>query len=241
MSQILYNRAGIAVPPAIQGFMFGLRTIFTSTGNNAYTPAQYCKLIFFQVQSAGGGGKNCANSSANQIVLGGGGSGGIYGELIVYAAKGSYNIAVGAGGSGASGAAGGASSVTGPNFTSDGSGAFVWATASGGGGGGTLATGTSSLFIVPLTGAATYSSLMGLAVGNGRPANESYRHSGTLARSGRGADSLFGAGGQARITHGVGNAGGKGAGGGGGMSVNAGGAVNGGAGGDGIVIAWEYF
>lgn len=235
----LYNRAGIMTPPAIFGFLLGSRTIITGSGNTNYTPPRYAKYLYFQLQGAGGGGKNCANSTAGQIILGSGGASGGYAEVLVMSFRSTIIIAIGAGGSGTSGAAGGSSSIASPTNGSSGVGAFILATVTGGTGGGTLATGVSQAFVGPINGSGA-SSVIGMGQ-NGRTSYEGYRDSGTVARSGKGADSYFGAGGRAIIAHGVGNNGGAGAGGSGGMSVNAGGAVNGGNGGNGMCIVWEYF
>lgn len=232
----LYNKAGIMIPPALRGYLLGLRTVITATGATNYTPSKFAKLLYFQLQGAGGGGKNCANAAAGQIVLGGGGSAGSYSEIIVPSFQGTWVVTVGTGGSGATGASGGATSVTQPSVIS---GIATIANAVGGTGGGTLASGNTQVFVAPTNGSAGTSALL-VAI-NGHVAYEAFRNSGTVARSGRGADSYFGGGGRAVIAQGAGNAGGNGAGGSGGMSVNAGGAVNGGNGGNGLAIVWEYY
>lgn len=236
----IYNRAGVMVAPSIKGFYLGSRTIITTPGANNYTPPTYSKFLLFQVQGSGGAGRNCANSSAGQIVLGGGGGAGQYCELPLYPFPATIVVTIGTGGAGASGASGSNTTIAGPSFSSQAPTPYIWCIAGGGAGGGSLTTGTTQAFPLVSAGGTGGQSLTGIEL-DGRNGGIGYRDSGTVARSGAGKPSLFGAGGRAIIAHGAGNAGGFGAGGSGGMSVNAAGATNGGSGGNGICVVWEYY
>lgn len=203
---------------------------FTASGT--YTPTTGIRAVIIHVLGAGGGGGG-VSTATTCIGVGGGGGSGNYGQKFIAAASITGGaVTVGAAGTagttaGSTGGTGGASSVI-INSTTF--------TANGGVGGAGQACGTTAAVTVggsPNTGSSTFDFLTGENGGTG------VRLSSTVAVSGAGGSSPYGAGGGAAVGGGAGVAGsGKGAGGAGGAVASS--STTGGAGTIGEVIVDEY-
>ncbi len=221
-----------AIPP---GYALGSRTVITATGTTIYTPPSGCRVLLVECIGGGGGGGSVANASASQMTIGSGGGSGGYAATVIGVSQSPAGLTtiVSAGG-----ISGGNGSVT--SFGAIGGGAIVLCSAAAGATGGNIATGTSEVFQVG--GGSGGGNSIGDVVILPTVGMPGHRVSGTVGISGAGGSTKYGAGGNARTTQGVGNAGGKfGGGGGGGLSVNAGGAAAGGHGGQGVVTVWEFY
>ena len=206
-----------------------LDNIIVLTSGTVYTPTPGISNVRLYVIGGGGGG---GGANGNGRYAGGGGAGGIgMVYLSNFVSSNTYSISIGARGtvSGTSaGGVGGTTSITvGANTFS----------ASGGGGGGYNTTGAPALGGLGgsnFTGPFTYSN-----VGACGALGFAYNQLG-----GRGADSMFGAGGQelSSSNQAVGKPGrGFGAGGGGAVTVSGGTVRAGGLGAPGAIIVEEYF
>jgi hypothetical protein len=180
---------------------------------------------------SGGGAAQANASSAGNISIGSAGGGGSACRHIITSPAAGYLYTLGAYGGNAQ--QGAQSTVTG--------GAGVILTAPGGGAGATTGNSNTLSLSGNAGGAATAS---GGSVWNrgGKPAGPTIRFSGTVAITGRGGASPgWGAGGNSRITSGVGEVGhGYGGGGSGGLSINGAGAQAGGHGAPALLVIVEY-
>jgi len=201
------------------------RVVITASGT--YTPS--AGLIYADVEVLGGGGGGGATTAAAGVAdVGGGGGAGGYCRKLFTAAEIGASVAVTVGSAGPSNIAGGNS-------------VFLTMTA-GGGGGATQGTASTQGYAGTGSGGSATGGDFNIVGASGIVG---WWSSLTMGLSGRGADSIYGFGGQVRtVNSGVAltgnNAGGYGAGGAGACaSVNST-IVNGGTGSPGIVIVTEY-
>jgi len=204
-----------------------LRTrVFTS--GTSFTVSADASSIFCRLQAPGGGGGNCVTAVTNSAAGGGGASGG-YAEktfAVVPGATVTYTVP-----------AGGASATAGTDATVVSGGVTV--TAKGGPAG--VAQTVAAPPLVSLGGAAPAVSTNGDVNASGAPGGSGNCEAAAIAVSGQGGSSLFGGGGTARSTQGIGNAAvGFGSGGGGGVILSGGANVAGGAGSAGLLIVDEF-
>jgi hypothetical protein len=199
--------------------------------SSTFTPHDLTQACDVEVLGGGGGGGGSAATSAGQISGGTGGAGGGYTRGWLTSGFDGATVTVGAGGApGAAGAAGG-------NGGTSSFGAALSATGGGGGPAGTA--GTTGANVGPLGGTGT-----GGAINIRGETGEGPFGIGSvpIIRSGRGGDSLYGAGGNNAVSFASGgNASGYGAGGGGSACPpSTGSPASGGSGTGGMIIVREY-
>jgi hypothetical protein len=204
-----------------------LRTrVFVS--GTSFVVSSDASSIFCRLQAPGGGGGNAVTGATNSAAGGGGASGG-YAEKtfsVLPGATVTYTVP-----------AGGASATAGSNATVVSGGVTV--TAMGGPAGAAQTVAAPPL--VSLGGAAPAVATNGDVNGSGAPGGAGNCEAAAIAVSGQGGSSLFGGGGTARSTQGIGNAAvGFGSGGGGAVILSGGANVAGGAGSAGILIVDEF-
>lgn len=210
--------------------------VFVHTSGTTHTTGASTNTIKVRLQAGGGAGGGGASTASDAAAGGGGGGGGYAEKTFAVAPSTGYTYAVGAGGT--AGTAGNNAGNTGGASTFAVGATTV--TANGGNGGAGMAAATTA-GTVSAGGAPPSISTNGDVNASGASGEGSYRTSGTVARSGKGADSQFGGGGTEVAAQGTGVTGiGFGSGGSGGCTLNGGAATAGGAGAPGIVIVEEY-
>jgi len=234
-SKALFNQLSSAIQSMPAGRLINIQVI---TASRIYAKSAGTKAVQAITQGAGGAGGGTGVTSSGQVAAAGGGAGGAFAvsSLITSGFDGTA-VTIGAGGvpvSGGSGGAGGATSF----------GAFLSAP----GGAGAVVQSSQPLpgFGAPgqNSAAPSGSALAYGSVGNDGLNGTTYLTAVTLG--GKGADSLYGAGGGAPGTSSTGvkadgRAGkGYGAGGSGGATASSGPASIGGAGAPGLAIVFEY-
>lgn len=214
-------------------FAFSNYTVLTS--GTQFVLNSSTTSVLLELQATGGGGGGVSGSTSNTAGAGGGGAGG-HGQIFRSVASGAtliFNV-TGGGAGGASGGANPGANGYPANVTITGQ---SWKLECTGGTGGTGQTyGTGLAFV---SGGAGGTCSGGTLNGASAPGFWGHRESSTVAASGHGGSSFFGAGGVGRTSQGTGNAGtGYGAGGGGAMSSSS--SYAGGAGSTGVLIVWEF-
>ncbi len=205
------------------------------TGSTSYAKTAGTNSIEFMLIGGGGGGGGGQGASSAAGFGGGGGSGSVLYGYATAIGAGPFTYAIG--GLGTGGAATGGTGNPGTSTTLT-IGATTY-TAPGGSGGIGQASG-SAVIAIP-GGVGGVISTNGLVNGAGQPGGYGMRQTGAIGVAGAGASTIYGQGGNARITAGVGNvAVGFGAGGGGGCGIGAGSTNVGGAGVGGVMIIWEF-
>jgi hypothetical protein len=218
---------------------------FSSAGTFTYTPTPGMTFVEVEIVGGGGGGGAVVSSGTpGDKGAGAGGSAGSYCKQVFTAAQigVSQTLTVGAGGAGATIVAPG-STGSATTFASGG----LLMTAPGGLGGGSCHSGFNSGFILTQGGFNNGNSTGGFLNPAGGSGGTGITLNNTIACSGDGGFSFFGAGGDGLATVGVGPAEGNGnngpsaGSGGGGATMNTSvGTFNGGAGAVGTVIVTEY-
>jgi hypothetical protein len=207
-------------------------TFLTVAGAGVFLTGPITTAIYAELVGGSGAGGGAVAAAANAAIGGGGQAGSYAAKLMVVTPATNYNYVVGAGGAGVAGAQGN-TGVT----TSFATGTAIEIDAFAGKGGPTLASGVALGFVdggwQPGGGGGAFDvNLIGEGGGIGT------RLSGTVAASGRGGNSTYGAGGRGLIAAGAGLAGDLG-GGGGALSFSAS-SFAGGAGSAGMIILREY-
>lgn len=249
--RIVDERAGIVLQPTIavasitglgtaalkSGYVFLGRTVYLVAGagvHNVQAAAQGTGLLIARALGAGGGGAGVVNPGPGGVTTGGGGGAGEYAEFLLTGPAASYAYVVGAGGlGGAPGLAGAAG-----GFTRLGPGGSPVVVAQGGlGAPGQAAPMVADAIVL----GAAFGGPGGYDFSTGMNAGEPGIILGGAAfvAGGRGAHSLFGAGGDVTINGPGVNAAGPGGGGSGGSFLGVGGSP-GGNGADGLLIVEEY-
>jgi hypothetical protein len=206
--------------------------IISASGN--YTPGAGATTAFVRAQGGGGAGGGVATAATSGGGGGGGGGGAYLERLIPVIAGTNYAAVIGAAGApGAAGlnngGAGGATTLT--------IGATVLTVPGGLGG----IAGTAAVASINLGGDKTAVPTNGDLNIPGEAGDMGFNPTAAIVVSGKGGNSMFGAGGNSTKTQGNGAAGaGFGAGGSGGALVSAGASVAGGAGTIGIIVIDEY-
>ena len=205
-----------------------LINIQTFTASGTYTPTSGTSAVLVEVVGGGGAGGGCTATVANQASAGAGGGAGGY-ACKRMANPGVQTVTIGAGGLGSLGVGtNGGTSSFGSLVSATGGSGGVYGTSGTGGGGPGYPGGMGSGGDINIPGA-TSEGPWGFSVSGV-----------SLVRSGRGANSKFGAGGGTQV-NGAGSAGtGFGSGGSGGACPPNTAAQVGGNGAGGIVIVWEY-
>jgi microcystin-dependent protein len=221
--------AGV-ISAAVQSGKFVKTTVFTS--GTTFTTQASTHTCFVRMVGCGGGGGGGSYSSSNCSVGGGGAAGGYLEKTITVASSTGYTMSFGSGGT--AGANTGGTGGTGGDVTINIGGTLLTAKGGLGGVGQTYGTGAAAVLgglgVVPTNGDVNVLGVSG---------NPGIRFSGTVGCSGKGGESLFGAGGNSKNAQGAGNNGnGYGSGGGGAIALSA--AVAGGVGAGGIIIIDEY-
>lgn len=218
---------------------FGSVVIQTFTASGTYTPTTNMKYAFVQEVGAGGGGGGASTAAGQAAASTGGASGGNAQRLFTAAEVGaSATVTIGAAGTGASGnSAGNAGGNTSIALTGTGT---ITMTAAGGNGGNNTGASASALNVVASAGGAVTNGGEGSFSG-GRAQSAVTFAAAASACGGRGADSIFGAGGYgaSNAANDGGAATGYGAGGGGAAAIN-GGSGTGGNGTAGFVWIMEF-
>ena len=205
------------------------------TSGTSFTTGSLTNKIFIRVQAGGGAGGGGATAAVSASAGGGGSAGGYAEKTFTVAPSTAYTYAIGA--AGAAGAAGANDGLVGGNSTFAVGATTV--TAFGGLGGIGMAATTTVTSV--LGGASPAISTNGDVNTGGEPGDPGIAFTGLLANSGAGGSSIFGSGGNGRITAGTGAIGvGNGAGGSGGVVLNGSSAVAGGVGLAGIIVVDEY-
>jgi|GEM_PF-4000149 len=217
---------------SVTGRLINIRAF---TSGTSYTPTAGTNNIEIMLIGGGGGGGGASGLLSNAASGGGGGCAGLTLGYVTAIGAGPFTYAIGA-----AGAAGDA--VAGAGGAGGDTTIIISATtyrSRGGNGGAGMTAGTTVLLNSGGAGAAVGSN--GIVNGGGAPGMGGTRLSGTVARSGTGASTIYGGGGAGRdSTGGPGNAGtGFGSGGGGGNTL-LGSDRPGGAGASGLMIVWEY-
>ena len=189
------NRNGILIAGASVGYLFGSRTVITTTGVGTYTVPTGCRAILVELIGGGGNGANAANSSSGQIVAGSAGASGAYtvSQLIFTTPGKIYNINVSAGAGSTS-------------FTQL-AGQFTIVGGSGTNGAASIATGTSEAFTAGVFTSTPSSGGEINSASNG--SGNAHRVSGTVALAAKGAPGIWGGGPVTIKAQGNGTAGGK--------------------------------
>lgn len=227
----VYSGAPVLPAPLNTGRLLNVQ-VFTSSGT--YTPTAGTNSVVVEVQGAGGAGGGTPACDASHAALGGGGGSGAYAKSRLTSGFSGATVTVGAGGTGVSNA----------NGNAGGTSSFGSISAPGGGGGNVSPTSYSSFPAI-----AGYGSGGAIATGaniinaKGQCSIEAFLSGVSLGRSGAGAMSQFGGGGEP-ITGTSSSAGvaaaSYGAGGSGSLTLASGAAAAGGNGANGVVIVWEY-
>lgn len=207
---------------------------FVHTSGTTYTTGASTNTIKIRMQAGGGQGGGGLGGSSTASAGAGGAAGGYAEKTFTVTPSTGYTYAIGAGGSTSTGQSTG---QVGGNSTF----AVGATTVTANGGPGGLGGGTAAATVLTVLGGAPPAiSTSGDVNGSGTAGSPGMRLSGTIAVSGKGGDSVFGAGGNEVNTDVAGNAAiGFGAGGGGACSLTAN-ARNGGAGTGGIIIVDEF-
>jgi hypothetical protein len=228
---------GAGETPGFIGFRFKEAVYFTSNGTFTKADYPWLRAIRVRLVGGGGGGGGCATTSANQVAVGRSGGAGAYAESFITDIAGlSASVTVTTGSGGAGGAAGNNNGADGGTSSF---GVVVSAN------GGNFGAGTAAITVPGvLGGTATQATASGdLTIPGAGVSGQAFPLAATISTI-RGAESLFGAGGNVLFTAtgAAGNSGtGKGSGGSGGGNVeNQATARAGGAGGAGIVIVELY-
>ena len=216
--------------------LLGIQFLVAGT---SYTPTTGTSYAVARGVAGGGGGGGATGGSTQTSCGGGGASGGEFEHQFPVVTGQTCTYALGSAGTGGTatgnGTAGGNTTFAVP-ITDVANAATI--TAYGGLGGIYLATGTT--FVTTLGGAAGAATTNAIVNRQGNCGGFGIRSATTLACGGMGAHSMFGGGGNARNTAGIGNAGnGYGSGGGGAMSTSTTGYA-GGAGTAGAIEVYEY-
>lgn len=209
-------------------------TIQEFTAGGTWTKPAGCTKIRRRGIGGGAGGGGVTGVAANVGAASGGGAGGEFDAWQDASSLTSETVTIGAGGAGG---AAGANNGTAGGTTSFG----AHASCNGGAAGVGAAAGTTAAVTAAAAGGTASSTDLAGFVRTGQSSDEGLRWSGTVGKSGKGADSTFGIGGGALTAAGTGLvASGFGAGGGGAFSTAA---VNqaGGAGAGGYMIIEEYY
>ncbi len=221
---------GTNVYSATNGTLLNIQ-IFNTAGTFTYTPTAGALTAVVEVLGGGGGGGGSASTGAGQISAGAGGGAGGYGRKRILSGLTTTTVTVGAfgggGSAGASGSAGGTSSF----------GAIVSCT--GGNGGAAGVAGTTGAGLGAAGGTSTGGDLNITGQSGDGPFGAG---SIPIVKSGKGANSQYGAGGTFQVTFATGGAAsGFGSGGGGSADPpSQGSPASGGNGAIGLVIVWEY-
>jgi hypothetical protein len=230
------NTTQLATTAYVQAATGRLINVQVFTSGGTYTPTSGATSAIIEGIGAGGGGGGVAATSSSQVAIGGGGSSGSFGKIRVTSLS-SQTVTIGALGSGGSaganaGSSGGQTSVG------------TWLVCPGGLGGsaGAAQTLTNAQIFAGSTGSGaictTTATPIFLSKGNASPFGISAYNTGG-ANSGAGANSPYGAGGQASSGAAF-NASGYGAGGSGASNNISSSAQAGGNGTSGLVIIYEF-
>ena len=211
----------------------GLRSfqVFTTGTGATYTKPANVTSIYVEVIGGGGGGGGSLAAASSSAAGAGGASGG-YGTIYLSGAAATYTYTIGAGGNG--GASGNNIGSTGGTTTFSGGSLQATGGAGGSGSAAVLNSGTG------VTGGGVGGvGSNGIIISNGAPGSGGLILLGNVA-SGTGGSSLYGGGGNGRISPGAGNPGTNYGSGGGGAASAAATSFAGGAGSGGLIIVWEF-